>query len=70
VAEGIPDLERLTFHDDADWFDLSTLPEPHEGTVPRFVELDADLDAALERDAAAAGISVDDLIRARLKGAA
>lgn len=70
MTDAIPDLTRLTFHDDDTRFDIASLPEPGQTTVPRIVQLDAELDAALERDAAAKGVSVDDLIRARLKGAA
>jgi len=66
----MPNLARLTFHDDDTRFDISSLPEPGESTVPRIVQLDAELNAALERDAAARGVSVEDLIRIRLKGAA
>ena len=70
MTDAMPNLARLTFHDDDTRFDISSLPEPGESTVSRIVQLDAELNAALERDAAARGVSVEDLIRARLKGAA
>ena len=52
-------------------FDLSTLPLPGSvDVVPLVVDVDPDLVAALERAARLQGVSVEDVVRQRLRGAA
>lgn len=64
------DLDELHFDDDLSGFDLGTLPAPGSAVVPLVVEVDPDLAASLERDARVQGVSVGDLVRRRLRGAA
>jgi hypothetical protein len=64
------DLDALRFDDDLSGFDVSTLPAPGSAMVPLVVDVDPDLAASLERDARVQGVSVEDLVRQRLRGAA
>jgi hypothetical protein len=64
------DLDELRFDDDLSGFDVDTLPAPGSAVVPLVVEVDPDLAASLERDARVQGVSVGDLVRRRLRGAA
>ena len=64
------DLDELRFDDVLSGFDLSTLPAPGSTAVPLIVEVDPDLAASLEHDARVQGMSVGDLVRRRLRGAA
>jgi hypothetical protein len=63
-------VDTLRFDDDVSGYDLSTLPAPGSVVVPLIVDVDADLAANLQQAARVQGVSVGEIVRRRLRGAA
>ena len=64
------DLDTLSFDDTVDRFDLDTLPRPGSAGVQLIVDVDPELLASLNQEARVKGVSLEDVIRRRLRDAA